>query len=221
MTRRVRPRAAFLTAPLLLAAYGAIRLASHHRAPGLGWTLGHLCFLLSLLAFAPVLVALARYATRPLAGRLVLALAQVGLVGTIGQAVVDLWAGLTSANHAAMVSVWDRVDAVPVLKAWFYSSGPACFVAGLTTLAALAAYGAAPRLLPRWAPFVVLGGMLLGTGDLDFLPVGAALVAVALCAPPAPGRAGAAGQAGCASQASMPLSSETRAGSGARDARTD
>ncbi|SEL05514.1 hypothetical protein SAMN05414137_105149 [Streptacidiphilus jiangxiensis] len=226
MTPRVRPRAAFLAAPLLLAAYGAIRLGSHHRAPSLGWTLGHVCFLLSLLAFAPVLIELSRHATRPWLGRLLLALAQVGLVGMAGQAAVDLWAGAVAADRPGMGAVYDRVDAVPGLHAWFYSAGPTDFVLGLVALAACAAYGAGPRALARWAPPVLLLGMLLGTADLDLLSAGAALVALALVAPPArarraPADSRADSYAGCSNQASTSASSRVRTGSGASEPRTD
>ncbi|MFE9214799.1 hypothetical protein ACFYN3_00470 [Streptomyces lavendulae] len=52
--RTALTRAAFVTAPLLILAYGVIRLTDPDHGPGPVWTTGHLALTAAMLLFVPV-----------------------------------------------------------------------------------------------------------------------------------------------------------------------
>ncbi|WP_091601615.1 hypothetical protein [Micromonospora mirobrigensis] len=179
----LRPTA--VTASLLLLAYGLLRLLDgldgHRDKDGWAWNLGHTLFLLGVVLFGFLMVGLRAVLRDGSRRRRTLAdVATVaGLVGAVGFGWVilgDLFAGFA-----------DAVD-TPDLVLF---GGPLLFELGLLTLLTLAAT-ARPRLLPAWAPVLVLAGFVAIAVNLDLLPIGAALVLAGLLPISPPARTGAA-----------------------------
>ncbi|GAB1821274.1 hypothetical protein [Herbidospora sp. RD11066] len=166
----MNPRIAFIGAPLLTFAYGAIRLLSDS-GPGLGWTSGHLAYLIALGLYAVVLVRLNRL-TFP-------ALTLVGLLGlaaSAAQFAIDLVVGFISADRAAMNVHFDEVQSVPGVEPVVYQFGPPLFYLALV---AVMAHLAVQRLVPYWIPASVLVASLLPVINLDLLPIAAGIILVA------------------------------------------
>jgi hypothetical protein len=181
-------RVCFVAAPAFQAAYGVVRLvgqAQGRYGPGLAWTAGHLLFLAGLVLFAPVLVGLYRLVpatsrARRLAALVTLAVAGVGLLLFVRVALIDLVVGLRAADHQAMDQLYGQIGDFPgLLPAVFYSLGPLLFEVGLAALLVQLAV-LRPRRLPWWSPVLFLAGLVMISIDLDLLPVGAALFALAL-----------------------------------------
>lgn len=181
-------RACFVAAPAFQAAYGVVRLAGQAQGrygPGWAWTVGHLLFLTGLLLFAPVLLGLYHLVpttgrARRLAALVTVTVAGVGLLVFVRVALIDLVVGLRAADHQAMDTLYGQIGDFPgVLPAAFYSLGPLLFEVGLAALLIQLAV-LRPRRLPWWSPVLFLGGLVLISIDLDLLPVGAALFALAL-----------------------------------------
>lgn len=172
-------RLAFLAAPVLLTAYGLIRLADGldgERGPGPAWTTGHLAFLGALVLFVPVLLALRRLAG---GGRLATATAAIGLTGAglaMAQITIDIIVGLRAGDHAAMGPMFDRVRQVPGVALAVYNAGPTLFYVGLLVAVV---HLAARRAAPVWVPFAVLLAILSSAVNLDLVPVGGLLMLVA------------------------------------------
>ncbi|MBC6460608.1 hypothetical protein, partial [Actinomadura sp. HBU206391] len=186
--REAVTRAAFLVAPLLMLAYGLVRLLDGldgTHGPGLAWTVGHVLFLGGLLLFTVVIDGLRRLvpATKAV-HRVVATVAAVvgyaGLVAFVRGVVVDIIVGLQAADRPEMSRLFAQYDGDPrVVPAVFYEAGPILFeVAMLVLLAQLAAAG--PRLLPVWSPVAFLAGFGVIGADLNLLPLGAALFWLAL-----------------------------------------
>ena len=183
-----RIRICFVAAPAFTAAYGVVRLlglAQGSYGPGLAWTAGHLLFLIGLLLFAPVLLGLHRLvpatsrAQRVIAD-VALAVALIGLIAFVRQALIDLVVGLRAADHQAMGGLYQQIGDFPgVLPAAFYNVGPLLFEVGLAGLVILLAL-LPPRRLPLWSPVLFLLGAILIAVDLDLLTPGAILFALAL-----------------------------------------
>ncbi|GAA4513719.1 hypothetical protein GCM10023191_081210 [Actinoallomurus oryzae] len=169
-------RLAFLTAPVLVTAYGLIRLADGldgERGPGPAWTAGHLAFLGAMVLFVPVLLVLRRLAG---GGRLATATAAVGLAGaglSMAQITIDIVVGLRAADHAAMGPMFDRVSEVPGVTLAVYDAGPSLFYVGLL---AAAVHLAARRAAPVWVPFAILLASLASAVNLDLLPAAGLLM---------------------------------------------
>jgi hypothetical protein len=153
--------------------------------PGLAWTAGHLLFLAGLLLFAPVLVGLyqlvpATTALRRVAASAALAVAGVGLLAFVREALIDLVVGLRAADHQAMDTLYQQIGDFPkVVPAVFYNVGPLLFEVGLAGLVVLLAV-LRPRRFPWWSPALFLLGAVLIDINLDLLTVGAALFLLAL-----------------------------------------
>lgn len=181
-------RICFIAAPVFMAAYGVVRLvglAEGGYGPGLAWTLGHALFLLGLLLFGVVLIGLYRLVpgttrARRVTALVTLAVAYLGLIAFVRQAVVDLVVGLRAADHHAMDVLYGQIGNFPnVVPAVFYNVGPLLFELGLAGLVIqLAVFR--PRRLPWWSPALFLLGAVLIAVNLDLLPLGAALFALAL-----------------------------------------
>jgi hypothetical protein len=174
----------FATAPLLLLAYGIVRLidgADGNHGPGLAWTIGHLLFLAGFLLYAAVLVGLRRLIVR---GRGLATVAVVaGLIGVVAFVrviVIDLIVGIRAADPAAMDRIGDEYDRWPGnlgIYDTFYEIGPLLFLLGLLTLAILLTVA---RKLPVWSPVLLALGFVLITINLDLMPLGAAALLIAV-----------------------------------------
>ncbi|KAB1915166.1 hypothetical protein [Micromonospora sp. AMSO31t] len=160
-----------VTASLLLLSYGLLRLIDrldgHSDKGAWAWNTGHTLFLFGILGFAVLAVGLhgvlRTRSTRLRAVDDVAALA--GLVGAAAFVWVIL--GDLFPRFADAVETPDLV----------LLGGPALFEVGLLVLLYRAA---AARLLPVWAPMLVLVGFVAIAVNLDLLPVGAALVLAGL-----------------------------------------
>lgn len=143
-------RFSLVAAPLLVLAYGVLRLLDGldgSRGPGFAWTAGHLAFMTALVLFVQIF-----WRLRAMAGRGVLSTASaaagtVGAVTLLGQFGVDIVVGFMAADHAAMSPLFEQVKSVPGVQAVLYDVGPYLFY-----LAQLALVGqlAAMRRVTAW-----------------------------------------------------------------------
>ncbi|WP_406319740.1 hypothetical protein OHA77_20570 [Streptosporangium sp. NBC_01639] len=174
----MNPRIPFVAAPLLVLAYGVIRIfdgLDGSRGPGLAWTSGHLAFIAALAFFVPVFLQMRR-----LAGRNTLSTvsASVGILGVLAvgtQFAIDIAVGFMSADHAGMSVYFDQIKSVPGVPFLVYDGGPFLFY--LAQLA-LVVQLAAARRVKVWTPFLVLLDLLLPFLDKDFIPLGAVCLLV-------------------------------------------
>ncbi|MEH0980880.1 hypothetical protein [Micromonospora sp. CPCC 205556] len=165
-------RGAALAAPLLLFAYGICRWidgfdGDRHNGPA--WDIGHTLFLLGIVGFAVLAVALRR-----------VFLSAAGRQSGGWRIAVEVATAATLLGAAAFgwVIVGDLFEPVAdTVPDPVFDAGPVLFQLGLLTLLVRAV---TVRLLPAWAPVLVLVGFVALAVDLDLLPVGAALVAVGL-----------------------------------------
>ncbi|MFE3198473.1 hypothetical protein [Embleya sp. NPDC059237] len=186
-------RTAFHLAPALMGAYGVVRLVDGidgQHGPGPAWTIGHLLFLGSLLLYGVVIAGLRRRildagaggpARRITAGVLT-TVAAVGLAAFVRVAVLDIVVGLKAADAAEKSALSDRYADVPaVIPQAFYEVGPVFFMLGLLALfVQYAVVGPRRGLASAAAPVLVLVGFVAIMADLNLLPIGAALIWVAL-----------------------------------------
>src|SRR5262245_37920516 len=101
-------RIPFVAAPVLMFAYGVIRILDGldgERGPGPAWTVGHLLFIVAMVMFLLVFRHLHRLAGRDTLSTVTLVVAAVGAVALIGQFCVDITAGLLAADHAHMAEI--------------------------------------------------------------------------------------------------------------------
>ncbi|SCG40262.1 hypothetical protein [Micromonospora inositola] len=160
-------RPAALSASMLLFGYGVLRLLDgldgYRDKSGWPWMTGHTLFLLGIVLFGVFIVELRRLllATSPRQRLLTEVATVAGLVGA------------AAFGWVILGDLFPRfADAVPPPDVVLIG-GPALFQLGLLTLLVRVAVG---RLLPVWAPVLVLVGFVAIAVDLDLLPVGAALV---------------------------------------------
>ncbi|MFI6514280.1 hypothetical protein ACIBF1_01810 [Spirillospora sp. NPDC050679] len=176
-------RLAFHLAPALMLAYGAVRLIDGRdgqHGPGPAWTVGHLLFLGSLVLYGGVIAGLhgriwaaGRGAARRAAAGVTAAVAAFGLLTFIRVAIIDIYVGLEAESPAEKSALADRYADVPaVLPQAVYEIGPVFFMLGLVALLAATGHRAASALIAL--------GFVTITLNLDLLPVGAALIWVAL-----------------------------------------
>ncbi|MET8832819.1 hypothetical protein ABZV78_02730 [Micromonospora sp. NPDC004540] len=190
---RTRPaypwlRPVAVAASLLLLGYGLLRLIDrldgHSDKGAWAWNTGHTLFLLGILGFAALIVGL-HGVLRTRSTRLRAVDDAAALAGLVGAAAF-VWVILGD----LFPRFADAVDTPDVVLL----GGPALFELGLLVLLYRVA---AARLLPVWAPVLVLVGFVAIAVNLDLLPVGAALVFGGLVPlrPPAVDGAGGPGQA--------------------------
>ncbi|MFI6993643.1 hypothetical protein [Nonomuraea wenchangensis] len=171
-------RAAFIAAPLLVLAYGVIRILDGldgSRGPGLAWTAGHLAFVAALLLFVPIYWRLRRMAG---GGALATATATAGTVGAaalVAQFGIDLVVGFMSADHAAMGVLFDQVQSMPGVSLAVYDVLPFLFYVGQL---ALVTQLAVQRQVKAWTPVLVLVDLSLAFVDKDLIPLGALFLLV-------------------------------------------
>ncbi|MGV9773627.1 hypothetical protein [Streptosporangium sp. NPDC003464] len=174
----MNPRFAFIATPLLVLAYGIIRILDGldgSRGPGLAWTTGHLAFLAALALFVPVFWEMRRMAGRGVVATVSAGLGTVGILAAATQFVIDIVVGFLSADHAAMGVLFDRVQAVPGVSIAIYDGGPYLFYLGqLALVVQLAVIGR----VKAWTPLLVLIDLVLPIVDRDLIPVGAIFLLV-------------------------------------------
>jgi hypothetical protein len=157
-------------APALMLVYGLLRVVDgldgdRHNGPA--WDLGHLAFFVAIVLFAVLALAL-RAVDRPaVAWQRVLVDAATAAV--LFGAGCFLWVitGDLSEGFQTAAPLPDALQPV----------GPALFQAGLLILLVRLVLA---RRLPVWSPVAVLVGFAAIAVDLDLLPLGSALVLVAL-----------------------------------------
>ncbi|MBT2408757.1 MULTISPECIES: hypothetical protein [unclassified Streptomyces] len=167
-------RFSFVAAPVLLIAYGSVRLlVEGSKEPGAAWTTGHLAFLLGVLFFGVACEGLRRMAAAsggPVRRRVARAGMVAGLVGAAAaatQAVIDLYAGLQAADKPEMREIFAQVQDVPGVMPAVYTVGPAFLYLGMITLLAALKGRDAVRSLALF----VLGTATIVT-NLDLMPLG-------------------------------------------------
>ncbi|MFJ8014080.1 hypothetical protein [Streptomyces sp. NPDC096339] len=175
-------RAAFVSAPLCILAYGAIRLGDPGHGPGPAWTTGHIALLVGVLQFALVFPALRRMtAPATAAGRASAgAAALFGLAGTLAvvvQAAIDLVVGLRAADRPGMERLFEEVQSHPGVLPAVYTVGPTLFYVGLVWLMVQLAVR---RRVGAWRPALVVLGTATMAVSLDLMPLGGLLFAIAL-----------------------------------------
>ncbi|BCJ73354.1 hypothetical protein CS0771_28980 [Catellatospora sp. IY07-71] len=164
---------AFVAAPLLLLAYGVIRIIDGLdgvRGPGVAWTTGHLAFVLALALFVPVMWTMRRLAG---AGRAATAAAAVGFAGIAALTVqfgIDLVLGFLAADKAEMSAMARSIMELPGVTPVVYTFGPMLFyVAQVWLVVQLAMRGR----VKWWTPVLVLTDMILPFVNKDLIPIGA------------------------------------------------
>jgi hypothetical protein len=179
-------RIAYLAAPVLIAAYGVVRLidgldGSH--GPGPAWTIGHVLFGIGLLLFVPVLLGLRGALDRGRAlGTAAVVLGVLGLVAFVRTVVIDVLAGVGSVDRAAMSVKYARYNGFPgglsdsandILAA----VGPSLFGVGLLILLI---QHTVQRRLAWWSPVLGVAGFIVMSASLDLLSLGALSLLIAL-----------------------------------------
>ncbi len=186
-------RIAFHLAPALMLAYGVVRLIDGldgQHGPGPAWTVGHLIFLGSLLLYGGVIAGVYRRirdtagggAIRRVTAGAMTAVAAFGLVTFVRVAIIDIVVGLQAADKAEKSMLADRYADVPaVLPQALYDIGPVFFMAGLVALLVqFAVITPGRKTAAALSPVLVVLGFVAITLELDLLPVGAALIWLAL-----------------------------------------
>lgn len=166
-------RIPFIAAPLLVLAYGVIRILDGldgSRGPGIAWTTGHLAFMAALVLYVPIFWQMRRMAGGNALATASAAAGTVGVVALLAQFGIDIAVGFMSADHEAMGGLFDQVKSVPGVSAVVYDVVPLLFFAGQL---ALVVQLAALRRVKMWAPVLVLADLVLPFVEKDLIPLGA------------------------------------------------
>ncbi|MGW6984196.1 hypothetical protein ACWGE1_32925 [Streptomyces sp. NPDC054932] len=180
--RAALTRAAFVTAPLCMLAYGLIRLSDPDHGPGPAWTAGHIALLAGVLQFALILPALhrltgpARGAGRISAGAATL-LGLTGALAVTAQASIDLVVGFRATDRPGMARLFEEIQSHPGVLPAVYTVGPMLFYVGLLWI--LVHLAVQHRVSP-WRPVLVVLGTATTAASLDLLPLGALFFTAAL-----------------------------------------
>lgn len=171
-------RTTYLATPLLVLAYGVIRIIDGldgSRGPGIAWTTGHLAFLAALALFIPIFLDIRR---RLGGGRLATTSVVVGVAGiacAAAQFAIDIVVGFMAADHAGMGVLFDQVQAVPGVNLLVYQGGPLLFFAAQF---ALVTQLAVARQVKYWTPLLVMLDFMLPFINKDLIPLGAVCLLV-------------------------------------------
>ncbi|GAB2580411.1 hypothetical protein GCM10027168_11580 [Streptomyces capparidis] len=190
ITEGMRSSIAFFAAPLLIVTYGGIRALDNvdgQRGPGPAWTTGHLAFLIALLLFVPVLWEIRRLAGPGAFAASTVTVAYAGVVCSLIQVSVDLFIGMSAADHDDMRRKFTDIHDLPGMDIAVYEVGPALFFLGLLVLVCRLAVA---RAVPAWRAGAVVLAVLIAPLSLDLLPAVGALLLVGLA--PFPRRSGPA-----------------------------
>jgi hypothetical protein len=137
--------------------------------PGPWWTAAHAVWLTGFLFFGVMTLALRRMAAPVTGGRRALVeiasgVALVSVAANVAQLVIDLVAGFTAADGAAMRALFDQVQAYPGVAPVVYGAGAQLFFAALPVLAVTLAV--LRRVTPVSAAVAVSGVVLLAGATL-------------------------------------------------------
>jgi hypothetical protein len=172
----------FIAAPVLMFAYGVIRILDGldgERGPGPAWTIGHLVFVVAMVMFLLVFGHLHRLAGRDALSTVTLVVAAAGAVALIGQFGVDITAGFLADDHARMAEISRGVKANTMVSLAIYDVGPYLFYAGQFVLVLQLAV---TRRIAGWTPVLLLADLVMPLVDKDLIPVGAAALLVSFAA---------------------------------------
>ncbi|TDD51214.1 hypothetical protein E1286_10930 [Nonomuraea terrae] len=171
-------RISFVAAPLLVLAYGVIRILDGldgSRGPGLAWTAGHLAFMAALVLFVQIFWRLRAMAGRNGLATVTAAAGTVGIATLLAQFGIDIVVGFMAADHDAMGPLFDQVQSVPGVQLAIYDGGPFLFyLAQLGLVVQLAVM----RRIKAWTPVLVLIDLALPFADKDLIPLGAVFLLV-------------------------------------------
>jgi hypothetical protein len=174
----MNPRIAFIAAPLLVLAYGVIRILDGldgSRGPGLAWTSGHLAFMAALILFVATFLQMRRMAGGNTLSTVNAGLGIFGVLTLLAQFGIDLVVGFMSADHAAMSVLFDQVQAVFGVPFLVYEGGPLLFFVGQV---AIVGQLAVQRRVKVWAPVLVLLDCVVPFIDKDLMPLGAVFLLI-------------------------------------------
>ena len=163
----VTVRQAALDAPLLMLAYGLLRLVDGFdgaRGPGLAWNLGHLAFFGAMVLFGLLAAGLV-----PLVPAGARRIASVAAGATVFGVACFLWV-ITGDLSAGFRKSMPLPDPLTV-------AGPMAFTLGMLTLLGLLV---AARRAPVWSPLLFGAGIVAVTVAADLLPVAGLLLMAAL-----------------------------------------
>ncbi|WP_214326372.1 hypothetical protein [Nonomuraea sediminis] len=169
----MKSRAAFVVAPLLVLAYGLIRIVDGFdgsRGPGIAWTTGHLAFLGALALFVPIFLEMRRMLGRTWPATLSVVVGVVGIACAGAQFAIDIVIGFMASSHEAMSPLFDQVRAVPGVSLAVYDAGPFLFYAAQL---ALVVQLAVARQVKWWTPVLVMLDFAVPTVNKDLIPLGA------------------------------------------------
>ncbi|WP_219469649.1 hypothetical protein [Nonomuraea rhizosphaerae] len=173
-------RFAAVAAPLLMLAYGVIRLVGRMDGvygPGLDWQAAHWANLAGLVLFVFLVMGIRRLLAPGVGREAVVAVTLIGAATSIVQFVADIVWGLLAADKAGMRELSGQFHDLPGVDLAFYQVGPQLLYVGVVVLTGMLAYRG---LLPWWSVGLVLVSSLLPVVTLDLLPVAAAGYLVAL-----------------------------------------
>ncbi|MFF4774519.1 hypothetical protein ACFY05_16835 [Microtetraspora fusca] len=174
----MNPRIAFVAAPLLVLAYGVIRILDGLdgvRGPGLAWTSGHLAFIGALALFVPVSWHMRRLAGRGTLSTVSTVIGFAGSLALLAQFVIDIAVSFMATDRAGMDAIFTQVQAVPGVLFVVYNVVPVLFYVGQL---ALIVQLTVQRHVKIWVPFVYVLNVLMPLVDKDLIPVGAILMLV-------------------------------------------
>ncbi|MEV0456631.1 hypothetical protein [Catellatospora methionotrophica] len=180
-----------MTAPLLLAAYGVVRIIGKSDGvygPGWDWQAAHLLALAGVFLFVPGVLHLGRLLPRGPWRTGTVAVTMFGLAASAVQFSADIWFALRADDKAGMQALSGDFGDIPGVDLVVYQVGPQLFFVGLLTLTILAARAGR---MPWWSPVVLLTGIVLPPVTLDLLPLSGLLIAAALWPATRGGRAAA------------------------------
>ncbi|GAA0924852.1 hypothetical protein [Nonomuraea longicatena] len=175
-------RLAFLAAPVLVFAYGAIRILDGldgSYGPGLAWTTGHLAFMAALVLYVPIFGELRRMAGRGAVATVSAALGVVGVAVLLVQFGIDIVVGFMSEDRAGMSTLFGQIQEVPGVSFAIYAVLPLLFYLG--QLALIVQLGVTRRIKP-WIPVVFLVHMALPFVAKDLIAVSAAVLLISFVA---------------------------------------
>ncbi|WP_155385878.1 hypothetical protein [Catellatospora paridis] len=171
---------ALLAAPLLLAAYGLVRIIGKSDGvygPGLDWQAAHLLALAGVLLFVPGVLHLGGLMPRGPWRSGTVAVTLFGLAASTVQFGADIWFALRAEDKAGMQALSGDFGDIPGVDLVVYQVGPQLFFVGLLVLTILAARA---RRLPWWSPAVLLVGIVAPPVSLDLLSLSGLLIMAAL-----------------------------------------
>ncbi|MEU8074818.1 hypothetical protein AB0B31_05160 [Catellatospora citrea] len=171
---------ALIAAPLLLAAYGLVRLVGKSDGvygPGLDWQAAHLLALAGVILFVPAVLHLGSLLPRGPWRSGTVAVTLIGAVASMVQFGADIVFALRADDKAGMQALSGEFGDIPGVDLVVYQVGPQLFFVGLLVLTILAARA---RRLPWWSPVVLLVGIVAPPVSLDLLPLSGLLILAAL-----------------------------------------